>query len=87
MNFFDFIQHPFIVSIHPNPIKDKLNVSIKGEFESGVLNIRNNEGEILHSENLINKNVKINLENLYNGIYNLEIKSSTHELKRMLVKE
>jgi hypothetical protein len=76
------------LSIFPNPTVDFVTVNVPANLEDSNLTIslldqNNNE---VYKETTQNKVIKISLENLDGGIYNLVMKTSTETVSRKVVK-
>ncbi len=72
--------------IYPNPAYDVLSIDIKkSDYNDLILNIYNTIGTLVHSEILKNNNHQIIVDNLYNGIYMVEIKSKEWTEKQKLI--
>lgn len=72
------------ISIYPNPAKDNITVS-NSNNQSAVLYIYNIIGKLVRTEFINIDNQKINIANLSNGIYMIEIKGSNILEKQKLI--
>lgn len=74
------------ISVYPNPASDVVTLNIDNIYNADLtLNIYNLLGGLVRSELLKQNQQKINVENLSNGIYMLEIKSNQGSEKQKLV--
>jgi len=60
------------ISIYPNPVKENF-LFITGNDAGGVLSITNLQGQVLLKKTIHQKPVNIDVSNLQNGIYILQI--------------
>jgi hypothetical protein len=78
------------VSIYPNPVMDKLNVSFKGfeSFETSKLVITNSIGEVVRIfDNVtLTDQKELDVTNLISGIYNLKLESANESFVYRFVK-
>jgi hypothetical protein len=72
--------------LFPNPAIDVVTLNIDNTYNSNlILNIYNVNGALVRSEMLKQHNQKINIRNLNNGIYVVEIKSQEWTKKQKLI--
>jgi len=73
-------------NIYPNPANDNINLSIyEGIHNDVLLNIFNVTGELVKTLKLNQSQQKINISELHNGIYFVEIKSEQGTRKQKLI--
>lgn len=71
-----------LISIFPNPAKDELNISYPFKNENYIIQITNTLGQTIINktmEDLSNNNLNLNIEELNNGVFFIQIKSSSGE--------
>jgi hypothetical protein len=72
----DLAVDPYKFNIYPNPASDIFNLEInKTNIDDMTLNIFNSIGKLVRSEMLKHNQKQINIEDLGNGIYMVEMKS------------
>jgi len=73
-------------NVYPNPASDIINLNISGNSNIGLtLNIYDVMGALVKSETLKQNQQQINIGNLSNGIYMVEIKSKEWTEKQKLI--
>ena len=79
------IQNDNLISIYPNPAKDKLFIDIKKRSESKIFQIIDYQGKILYERNNLTEN-DIDISQLVNGIYILKyLDEKYYSIKRFVV--
>jgi len=71
------LNNSFISSLYPNPIKDKLHLSLDDRLVNGVLSVLNANGQVLKHMNIEASKLRLDLSDLGRGIYFLELRTST----------
>jgi hypothetical protein len=76
-----------LISIYPNPANDKLNIKINkfnntNQYKFKLVSV---EGKELKSESLINSQTEIDVSDLSNGIYFLEVNTANSNLRKKLI--
>jgi len=74
-----------VVEIFPNPASSKINIKINSDFKTKVY-LKSILGEILLEQELYHGGNEINIENLKNGIYILEIRAENIILIKKILK-
>jgi hypothetical protein len=89
-NFNDLI-HQLTIKIYPNPVSNELNIGIKsGKKESTQLKIYSVSGALLKSINIGQiqfGTVKINVSDLNNGNYILQVNSGNNQQSLRFIKQ
>ncbi len=63
-------------SIYPNPVSSVLTINFQNEIQSAELNVLNVLGETILKQNINNtSNISLNIADLTNGVYFIQIKS------------
>ncbi|OZV70858.1 T9SS type A sorting domain-containing protein [Winogradskyella aurantia] len=70
-------------SYHPNPVEDVLNINLNPGLELKQVNIYNNLGQYLYST----KTTRIDVSNLNNGLYFVEVKTDQGKSTKKIVIE
>ena len=73
------------ITLFPNPIKDVLNIQLE-KYETYVYTIINLNGKIMASGSFNNSSHKIQLDDLYTGIYFIQLKSSYNVITKKMIK-
>ncbi len=77
--------------VYPNPVKDELTVRFKNDNQQFKIEIENMNGQVVYNKNWnqINDNeIKINVNNLCNGIYILKYLSETEvKFRKVLIEK
>lgn len=75
------------ISLYPNPVKEKLNISFKNiDVNGATLNIYNISGQVVYSNNEINGKTEVNTSNLSEGVYIVKIISDNNQYVSKFVK-
>lgn len=70
------------ISIYPNPVKDELNINIQlEEDETASWSVLNINGQLIQSGSLNNDNNTIDLSDLSQGVYFIQIKVNNQLIK------
>jgi hypothetical protein len=75
------------LNVYPNPVTDVLNVQWNNTSEAASLSIRDLSGRLILSERGGNGNAAIDLSELSNGNYILELQTQTGTLRKHIVKQ
>ena len=73
------VQSKFLVSISPNPVNDKLNVSLKpinNNYIGETLQIVNSLGQVVMQTKIVQKDITIDVKRLEKGIYFLSLSAN-----------
>lgn len=75
------------VKVYPNPVKNKLTIEfLDAEVKEHTVSIYNYRGDLVYSEQLFEKNVKLNLSDFSTGIYIFRFQSGENiEHKRISI--
>ncbi|OFX18958.1 MAG: hypothetical protein A2033_01385 [Bacteroidetes bacterium GWA2_31_9] len=75
------------ISLYPNPVKEKLNISFKNmDVNGATLNIYNISGQVVYSNNEINGKTEVNTSNLSEGVYIVKIISDNNQYVSKFIK-
>ena len=75
--------------VYPNPANDLININIEGitDFKNTFISIYDNMGRIILKEKVTSDKKEININNLSNGLYLVQLQSGQRILSNKLVKE
>lgn len=79
------VEQSFV--IYPNPVKDKLTISLQSGFENSKVSIYDFEGRILYKDVLKLTQNNINVSFLNKGVYLITISKGSEIFKQKLIKE
>ncbi len=68
------IDNAPVFSVYPNPTQDYLNVSLD-EITNSTIRIKNSQGKTIRQLTANDKNININLSDLANGLYIVEVET------------
>lgn len=72
--------------IYPNPVEDMLNIRLSNHFGNSIINLFDMSGRNLLYYKTITDNYSIDVSNLVQGVYVLEIQSDKGILRKKIIK-
>ncbi|MCH2224804.1 MAG: T9SS type A sorting domain-containing protein, partial [Crocinitomicaceae bacterium] len=73
-------------NVFPNPSKGTIIVSTK-EFTSGTIQVTDVKGNVVANQELSGLDTMVNLNNVANGVYHIELHTSTGVYRKRIVKK
>ncbi len=61
------------IKIFPNPATSNIRIESNVNLQNGYLKIYNSQGQVVHSQKLLEENAQINIQNIPPGLYLVEI--------------
>lgn len=75
------------INVSPSPFQGEITVNVNGQIKKGEISILNAMGQMQKTQSFENSStLKMNLSDLANGVYYLQIKSAQHTQTKRLIK-
>lgn len=75
------------IEAYPNPVTDYVNIIIGFEYQSGSLTVFDISGRNVYYQPITNSTIPVNLKNLPQGVYILDIKTNTKAESIKIIKK
>ena len=75
------------IQIYPNPVTDHVNISLPNQIKDASIKLIDLTGKVIISQNIKGAINKINIPNIPQGVYVLELKTSEGTINKKIIKK